>query len=85
MAVKNKDLDYTPVECEEEESDEISIEDAYQLLGYKAYSRLQIALTVCAMMVCLAIVAGATFLTYKMGNQYFVLLYLIPVIIYVFS
>lgn len=84
MAVKNKDLDYTSVECEEE-SDEISIEDAYQLLGYKAYSRLQIALTVCAMMVCLAIVAGATFLTYKMDNQYFVFLYLIPVIIYVFS
>ena len=85
MAVKNKDIEYTP-ECEdEEETDEIDIENAFQLLGYKAYSRLQIALTVCAMMVCLAVVAGATFLTYKIGNQYFVFLYLIPVIIYVFS
>ena len=86
MAVKDKNIECTCAQCGEEVlDDEIETSDLYQLIGYKLYSRLQIALTICAMMVCLAIVAGATFLTYKMDNQYFVLLYLIPIVIYVFS
>ena len=83
MAVKNKDLEYLHTTDDDElDDDEIEVSDAYELLGYKMYSRLQVCLAICSMIVCVAMIAGITFLSYKMNNHYFVWLYLIPMIIY---
>ena len=69
----------------DDNTDEVVLKDELEAYQYAIYSRIQIALTVCSMLLCLGMTAGITFLTYKTNNPLYVFLYLIPALVYVFG